>query len=114
MPRGPNGRAPPPPTRAARAAHTPPRRIVTKTRGARFRPGGRAVAVCDGGGRATGRFAPETFAGSFWCALPFFPEATRVLASPHSWTSRGVAGQALLPADENAADLYVLEVATGK
>src|SRR5439155_18257999 len=37
-----------------------------------------------------------------------------VLAWPHSWTSRGLAGQALLPADEDAADLYVLGIATGK
>src|SRR5205814_7980142 len=42
------------------------------------------------------------------------PDGKRLLVSPHSWTSRGLAGQARLPADANANDLYVLEVDGGK
>ena len=82
--------------------------------GVRFMPARPAVTVYDGDGKAVRRFAPETFARPFWCDLRFSPDGRRLLAWPHSWTSRGLAGQALLPADEDAADLYVLEVATGK
>jgi hypothetical protein len=82
--------------------------------GVRFTPARPAVTVYDQDGRAIRRFAPDTFAHPFWCDLRFFPDGKRLLVSPHSWTSRGLAGQALLPADEDAADLYVLEIDTGK
>ncbi len=82
--------------------------------GVRFLPARPAVTVYDGDGKVVRRFAPDTFAHPFWCGLRFSPDGKRLLAWPHSWTSRGLAGQPLLPADEDAADLYVLEVATGK
>jgi metallo-beta-lactamase class B len=82
--------------------------------GVRFTPARPAVTVYDQDGRAIRRFAPDTFAHPFWCDLRFVPDGKRLLAWPHSWTSRGLAGQALLPADQDAADLYVLEIASGK
>jgi metallo-beta-lactamase class B len=82
--------------------------------GVRFMPARPAITVYDQDGKVIRRFAPETFAHPFWCDLRFSPDGKRLLAWPHSWTSRGLAGQALLPADEDAADLYVLEIATGK
>jgi metallo-beta-lactamase class B len=82
--------------------------------GVRFMPTRPAVTIYDQDGKVVRRFAPETFAHAFWCDLQFFPDGKRLLASPHAWTSRGLASQALLPADENAADLYVLEIATGQ
>jgi metallo-beta-lactamase class B len=82
--------------------------------GVRFLPARPAITVYDHDGNAIRRFAPDKFAHPFWCDLTFFPDGKRLLAWPHSWTSRGLAGQALLPADEDAADLYVLEIATGK
>jgi metallo-beta-lactamase class B len=82
--------------------------------GVRFMPARPAVTVYDQDGKAIRRFAPEAFAHPFWCDLWFGSDGKRLLAWPHSWTSRGLAGQALLPADADAADLYVLEIATGK
>jgi metallo-beta-lactamase class B len=81
--------------------------------GIRFMPARPAITVYDQGGTAIRRFAPATFAHPFWCDLRFSLDGKRLLAWPHSWTSRGLAGQALLPADEDAADLYLLEIATG-
>src|SRR5437870_2295314 len=82
--------------------------------GVRFMPARPAVTVYDQDGKAIRQFGPDTFAHPFWCDLRFFPDGKRLLAWPHSWTSRGLAGQATLPADEDAAGLYVLEIATGK
>jgi metallo-beta-lactamase class B len=82
--------------------------------GVRFMPARPAVTVYDQGGQTIRRFAPDAFAHPFWCDLRFGPDGKRLLAWSHSWTSRGLAGQALLPVDEDARDLYVLEIATGK
>lgn len=82
--------------------------------GIRFLPARPAITVYDQDGKAIRGFAPHTFAHPFWCDLRFFPDGKRLLAWPHSWTSRGLAGQAVLPADEDATELYVLEIATGK
>lgn len=82
--------------------------------GVRFMPARPVVTVYDQDGNAIRRFGPDTFAHPFWCDLRFFPDGKRLLAWPHAWTSRGLAGKALLPADEDAADVYVLEIATGK
>ncbi len=85
-----------------------------ETLGVRFMPARPAVTVYDQNGKPIRRFAPDLFAHPFWCDLLFSSDGKRLLAWPHSWTSRGLAGQALLPADDAAADLYVLEIAGGK
>jgi metallo-beta-lactamase class B len=82
--------------------------------GVRFLPARPAITVYDQHGKAIRRFTPDTFAGPFWCDLRFFADGKRLLVFPRSWTSRGLAAQALLPADEEAADMYVLEIASGK
>ena len=83
-------------------------------RGVRFMPSRPAVHVYDRRGKLIRRFAPESFAKPFWCDLAFSSNGTRVLAWPHNWPCRGLAGQAILPADQDMRKLYVLEVATGK
>jgi metallo-beta-lactamase class B len=82
--------------------------------GVRFLPTRPTVTIYDQDGRAVRRFGPETFARPFWCDLSFLPDGKRLIAWPHSWASRGLAGQPRLPADDEAADLYVLDVASGK
>jgi formylglycine-generating enzyme required for sulfatase activity len=74
--------------------------------GVRFMPARPAVTVYDQDGKAIRRFALDTFAHPFWCDLRFGSDGKWLLAWPLSWTSRGLAGQALLPADADAADLY--------
>src|SRR5262249_52632234 len=76
-------------------------------RGPPFTPTRPTVRVYDQEGRAVRRFGPETFARPFWCALTFLPDGKRLIAFSHSWTSRGLGGQPRLPADDEAADLYV-------
>jgi metallo-beta-lactamase class B len=82
--------------------------------GVRFMPASPAITVYDQDGKAVRRFGPDTFAHPFCCELRFSPDGKRLFVWPHSWTSRGLAGQALLPVDEEAADLYMLEISTGK
>ena len=48
-----------------------------------------------------------------WFDLKFLPGGKRLIAYPHRWTSRGLAGQPTLPADEDARTVYVLDVETG-
>jgi glyoxylase-like metal-dependent hydrolase (beta-lactamase superfamily II) len=82
--------------------------------GIRFMPSRPTVTVYDQSGKLVRRFAPGAFRHPLWCNLQFLPDGKRLLAWPHSWTCRGLAGQALLPADEHAATLYLLDVAGGK
>ena len=82
--------------------------------GVRFMPARPTVTVYDRQGKVLRRFGPDSFAHPFWCELRFSANGKQLLAWPHSWTSRGLAGQPLLPADEDARDLYVLDIATGK
>jgi glyoxylase-like metal-dependent hydrolase (beta-lactamase superfamily II) len=81
--------------------------------GVRFMPSRPTVTVYDRTGQVVRRFAPETFAQPFWCDLRFSPDGKRLVVSPHSWTCRGLGGQPLLPADDKANDLYVLDIAGG-
>jgi metallo-beta-lactamase class B len=82
--------------------------------GVRFMPARPTITVYDQDGKPVRQFAQDAFAHPFWCDLRFSPDGKRLFAWPHSWTSRGLGGQAILPADDNAADLYVLEIASGK
>jgi len=82
--------------------------------GVRFTPSRPTVTVYDAEGKSVRRFGPETFQEAFWCDLAFSHDGARLLAFPHNWTCRGLAGQAILPADENARSLYVLPVGKGE
>jgi len=64
-------------------------------------------------GQTVCRVGPEAF-GPFWCDLSFSANGRKLLIWPHNWTSRGLAGQSLLPADEDVRNLYVLDIANGE
>jgi glyoxylase-like metal-dependent hydrolase (beta-lactamase superfamily II) len=82
--------------------------------GVRFMPSRPTVTIYDQDGKQVASCGPEKFARPFWCDMQFSPDGKRLFLWPHSWTSRGLAGQAILPADEDATDLYVLEVGSGQ
>jgi glyoxylase-like metal-dependent hydrolase (beta-lactamase superfamily II) len=82
--------------------------------GTRFTPSRPTVTVYDEGGKVVRRFGPDAFLRPLWCNLTFLPDGRRLLAWPRSWACRGLAGQALLPADEQANTLYLLDVPSGK
>ncbi|MBM4042707.1 MAG: MBL fold metallo-hydrolase [Planctomycetes bacterium] len=95
----------------------------------RIMPSRPTIHVYDADGKTIRRVGPEAFglgvppsggspedrlkAGlrTGWCDLAFSPDGKRLLISPHNWTSRGLGRQALLPADEGAHTLYVLDIA---
>ncbi len=82
--------------------------------GTRFVPAKPAVSVYDGRGKLLRRFGPDQFPRPAWLDLAFFDGGKYLLAYPHSWTCRGLAGQTILPADDEARTLFVLDVETGK
>jgi metallo-beta-lactamase class B len=81
--------------------------------GVRFTPSRPAVTIYSERKKVVRRFGPETFVHPLWCDLRFL-NGDKLLVSPHSWTSRGLAGQPRLPADDDANDLYVLGIKDGK
>ena len=83
-------------------------------RGVRFMPSRPTVHVYDRKGKRIQRFGPDSFAKPFWCELAFSSDGASVLAWPRNWTCRGLAGQTILPADEDIRKLYLLDIATGK
>jgi glyoxylase-like metal-dependent hydrolase (beta-lactamase superfamily II) len=82
--------------------------------GVRFLPSRPTVTVYDPEGKVLRRFGLESFAKAFWCELAFLPDGQRLLAWPHHWTSRGLAGQPVLPADEGADTVYILDIHSGQ
>jgi glyoxylase-like metal-dependent hydrolase (beta-lactamase superfamily II) len=79
--------------------------------GFRFAPTAPAITVYDAEGKTLHRFGPDRFRLPFWCDLAFAGDG-RILVYPHNWTSRGLAGQSLLPADDEARLLYLLDPET--
>lgn len=82
--------------------------------GVRFMPAKPAVTVYDAAGKALRRFDPEKFASPGWLDVAFLPGGQKLLAFPHRWACRGLAGQTFLPADDQAANLYLLDVSSGE
>src|SRR5262249_35053799 len=82
--------------------------------GLRFVPTRPTITVYDADGQVVRRFAPDHFAQPFWCDLQFSPDGKKLYVWPHSWKSRGLAGQTVLPADEVANTFYALDIASGK
>jgi len=80
----------------------------------RFMPARPAIRVYSKEGKLVRRFGPETFAHPFWCDIAFSPDGAWLIAYPHNWTCRGLAGQTILPADEHANELYLLNITTGR
>ncbi len=84
-----------------------------KPYGTRLMPSRPTIHVYDAGGNTIRRVGPEAFSEAFWCDLAFSADRRKLLIWPHNWTSRGLAGQPFLPANENARTLYVLDIADG-
>ena len=81
--------------------------------GTRFMPSRPTIHVYTAEGKTIRRVAPEALrgpSGAIWLSRP---TADKLLIWPHNWTSRGLAGQPLLPADDDARNLYVLDIAGG-
>jgi glyoxylase-like metal-dependent hydrolase (beta-lactamase superfamily II) len=81
--------------------------------GTRMMPARPSVTVYDAAGTVLRRFGPEKFPVPVWVDLTFLPNNKQLLAYPHQWASRGLAGQPVLPADEDADTLWLLEVESG-
>jgi glyoxylase-like metal-dependent hydrolase (beta-lactamase superfamily II) len=80
--------------------------------GTRFLPARPTVTIYDAHSATVRRFGPERFAHPGWVDLKFLQGGRRLLAYPHHWTSRGLAGEAILPADDDARLLQLLDVET--
>ncbi len=80
----------------------------------RFMPAKPTVTVYDSDGKELRTFAPDSFKEAFWCDLIFVDSGRRLLAYPHNWTCRGLAGQSILPADNDARTVYLLDVESGQ
>jgi glyoxylase-like metal-dependent hydrolase (beta-lactamase superfamily II) len=81
--------------------------------GTRFMPAPPTVHVYDADGMLVRRFGPEKFGKACWVDLAFLPGERLLLAYPHHWASRGLAGQPHLPADEDAKTVWLLDVESG-
>lgn len=82
--------------------------------GTRFEPARPTVTIYDGQGRLVHRFGPERFPAPQWVDLSFAVGGKYLLAYPHCWTCRGLAGECILPADPEARTLYVMEGGAGQ
>ena len=81
--------------------------------GTRFLPAFPTVTIYDTGGEVIHRFDPVRFGKACWVDLTFLPGDRQLLASPHQWFSRGLAGEPLLPADPDANLVWLLDIETG-
>ncbi|MCH8923831.1 MAG: VCBS repeat-containing protein [Planctomycetes bacterium] len=81
--------------------------------GTRFVPAPPTVTVYDATGKTLQRFGPKLFGKPTWVDLAFLPGANQLVAYPHHWTCRGLAGQPILPADDDARTLWLLDVEGG-
>jgi hydroxyacylglutathione hydrolase len=81
--------------------------------GTRFMPASATISVYDAEGKMLRRFSPEQFSKPGWLDLAFLPGDRFLLAWPHHWTSRGLAGQPFLPVDDDARTAWLLDVENG-
>jgi len=96
--------------RTVRSSATTQEQVI----GTRFMPAKPTVTVYDGAGKVVRRFDPMKFDKAGWVDLAFLPDGRSLIAFPHSWASRGLAGQAMLPADDDARTLWMLDIETGE
>jgi glyoxylase-like metal-dependent hydrolase (beta-lactamase superfamily II) len=83
--------------------------------GTRFLPSKPTVTIYDSQGRLVRRFLPALFGQPEWLDLEFLPGGKQLVAYPHQTKARGLAGQSILPADdEDARWLYRLDIESGK
>jgi metallo-beta-lactamase class B len=81
--------------------------------GTRFVPALPMVTVYDAEGKVVQRFGVEKFSKPTWVDLAFLPGAKQLVAYPHRCACRGLAGQTMLPADDDARTLWLLDVEMG-
>ena len=81
--------------------------------GTRIMPARPTIHIYDIRGNVIRSIAPEKFPEAFWCDFAFSPDGQTLIVSPHNWTSRGLGGQPILPADETARTLYLYDTASG-
>ncbi len=82
--------------------------------GTRFMPAKPTVTVLDGAGQVVRRFGPEKFDAVGWVDLVFTPSGRKVIAVPHRWACRGLAGESFLPVDDDARTLSVMDLESGE
>lgn len=82
--------------------------------GLRCLPARPAITVYDAVGKELRVFKPKQFAEAGWLDLQFLPGGRQLVAWPHHWTCRGLAGQTILPADDEARTVDRLDVDTGE
>lgn len=87
--------------------------LKDSNQGLRFMPSRPTITVYTEKGDVVRQFAAEKFAKALWCDLAFTADGRSLIAWPHSWRCRGLAGQPMLPADEPADTFYVLDIAGG-
>lgn len=78
--------------------------------GTRFVPTSPTVTVYDSQGNIVRQFRSERFGKATWVDLAFLPDARHLIAYPHHWTCRGLAGQTVLPADDDAKTIWWIDV----
>lgn len=81
--------------------------------GTRFMPARPAVTVYDANGNLVRRFDPAMFDRPMWVDLAFLPGGNKLVAYPHHWPCRGLAGQTFLPADQDARTIWLLDANGG-
>jgi glyoxylase-like metal-dependent hydrolase (beta-lactamase superfamily II) len=82
--------------------------------GTRFMPAAATVSVYDAEGRLIRGFGPDKFNKAGWLDLEFLPGDRLLLAFPHHWTCRGLAGQPHLPVDDDARTAWLLDIDSGE
>src|SRR5262249_16447271 len=85
-----------------------------ENQGLRFVPTKPTIKVYDEAGKVVTAFATREFNNLLWCDLKFSANGKELYAWPHHWKTRGIAGHAILLADERTSGLYQLDVAGGK
>lgn len=85
--------------------------LKDSNQGLRFMPSRPTITVYGDSGEPVCRFPADKFA-PLWVDLAFVDGGTLV-AWPHSWRCRGLAGQTMLPADDVADTFYLLDIAKG-
>ncbi|HET6250866.1 MAG TPA: MBL fold metallo-hydrolase [Tepidisphaeraceae bacterium] len=94
--------------------HTPDEALrPLRSIGVRFTAARPAVHVYDASGNKIRTFAPAAFEKAIWVDLAFSANGETLLAYPHHWASRGLAGQPNLPADDDARTIYALSIGDG-
>ncbi|MBI1310161.1 MBL fold metallo-hydrolase [bacterium] len=81
--------------------------------GTRFVPTQPTVTVYDSVGQTIRRFEPGQFKTAGWIDLAFLPGAKQLVAWPHHWTCRGLAGQTMLPVDDDSRTIWLLDINSG-